>query len=286
MTVRIWFNPGLKRTPENAKQYSAKIDTSFPVEGDCWKSARILNDFDYTPIRFEGGRRIGSGFVSSSLLAFDYDHIFEEGALTDRDPAEVKEKVEEAMGLKGENLLYMAVPSHRLNGMHIFLPLDAEARDAGLYKDLYRYVVSTHPLLDQQVKDLGRFFYASALPFEIFKRYTVFSRGSLCPLAVLKKQMETRKAKQVLKAQKALRRRRRAWEEEGCLHEVKPFDWGRWEWGEGTRNVSLYKSACSILAIRYPNAEEEWRAKAGTTGLSEREIEGIWKSAQRFIGLE
>lgn len=284
MTVRICFNPGLRRTAENAKQYNAKIDTSFPVEGDCWKAAGILNDFDYTPIRFEGGRRIGSGFISSSLLTFDYDHIFEAGRLSDRDPAEVKEKVEGAMGLKGENLLYMAVPSHRLNGMHIFLPLDAEVREAGLYKDLYRFVVSTHPLLDQQVKDLGRFFYASALPFETFKRYTIFNRGRLCPLAVLKKQMEIRKAEQVLRAQKERRRRRKAWEEEGCLHELKPFDWSRWEWGEGTRNVSLYKSACSILAIRYLNAEEEWRAKAESTGLSEREIDGIWRSAVRFVG--
>lgn len=285
MTMRIWFNPGLRRTPENAKQYNAKIDTSFPVEGDCWKAARILNDFDYTPIRFEGGRRIGSGFVSSSLLAFDYDHIFEEGTLSDRDPAEAKEKVEKAMGLKGENLCYMAVPSHRLNGMHIFLPLDCEVRAAGLYKDLYRFVVATHPLLDQQVKDLGRFFYASALPFETFKRYAIFNRGRLCPLAILKKQMEISKEKQVLRAQKERLRRRKAREGEGCLHELKLFDWRRWEWGEGTRNVSLYKSACSILARRYPNAEEEWRAKAETTGLSDREIEGIWRSAVRFIGL-
>ena len=73
---------------------------------------------------------------------------------------------------------------------------------------------------------------------------------------------------------------------EGSLREVKPFDWDRWEWGEGTRNVSLYKSACSILARRYPNAEEEWHAKAASTGLSDREIEGIWKSAKRFTGIE
>ena len=285
MAVEVWYNAGLRRTPANAKQYDAKIDTSFPQRGGCWKKASLLNDFDYTPIRFYGGRRVGSGFLSSSLLVFDYDHIFEEGLLADRDPAEVKEKVESAMGLKGENICYMAVPSHSLNGMHVFLPLDCEIRDPSLYKSLYRYVVSTHPLLDQQVKDLGRFFYASALPPETFRRYSFFRRGDLCPVNLLTAQMKAEEAKRILKAKREARRRAMDEMRAGSLREVKPIDWGRWQWGEGTRNVSLYKSACSLLSRRYPNAEEEWRAKAGTTGLSDREIEGIWRSAVRFVGL-
>ena len=286
MAVEVWFNPGLRRTPANAKRYDAQIDVMFPERGNCWKRAGLLNDFDYTPIRFEGGRRIGSGFLSSSVLAFDYDHVFEEGLLTDRDPAEVQSKVESAMGLKGENLCYMAVPSHRLNGMHIFLPLDTAVRDPSLYKNLYRYVVSTHPLLDQQVKDLGRFFYGSALDPETFKKYALFRRGALCPVNVLASQMREEEAKRLLRAKREARRRAMECQNEGSLHEVRPFDWDRWEWGEGTRNVSLYKSACSILARRYPNAEEEWHAKAASTGLSDREIEGIWKSAKRFTGVE
>lgn len=284
--ITLYFNTDLLRTPANAKQYDARIDTYFPSAGDAWKSARMLNDFDYTPIRFQNSRRIGSGFLSSSVLAFDYDHIFEEGLITDRDPEELREKVESAMGLSGENVCYMAVPSHRLNGMHIFLPTDRAISDPSLYKSLYRYVVSTHPLLDQQVKDLGRFFYASAVPIDIFKKYSLFRHGSLCPVSVLAAQWRIEEAKRVIRAKKEAMRKAKRWRKEGSVHELRPFDWDRWEWGEGTRNVSLYKSACSILAIHYPKAENEWRAKAASTGLSDREIEGIWKSATRFVGGE
>lgn len=284
--ITLYFNPGLLRTPANAKQYDPHIDTYFPAMGDAWKSARMLNDFDYTPIRFQGGRRIGSGFLSSSVLAFDYDHIFEEGLISDKEPGKVRRKVESAMGLEGEDVCYLAIPSHRMNGMHIFLPMDKDVSDPALYKSLYRYVVSTHPLLDQQVKDLGRFFYASALPFEIFKKYSIFRRGEMCSVEILTAQWKVEEAKQILRAKREATRKAKKWREEGSVHEPRPFDWDRWEWGEGTRNVSLYKSACSILAIHYPNAEEEWRAKAATTGLSDREIEGIWKSAKRFTGGE
>ena len=284
--MALYFNTSLLRTGENAKKYDAKVDTYFPSLADPWKHARLLNDFDYTAIKFRSGRRLGSGFIASSVLTFDYDHIFSEGLITDRDPAAVKDKVEKAMGLKGENLCYLAIPSHRLNGMHILLPLDRDITDPSLYKSLYRYVVSTHPLLDQQVKDIGRFFYGSALDPAIFKKYSVFNRGRVCPVQILEAQWRVEEAKRILRERKAWERRRRERREEGWIHGPKPFDWGRWEWGEGTRNVSLYKSACSILAIHYPNAEEEWRAKATSTGLSDREIEGIWKSAMRFTGGE
>ena len=277
--MALYFNTTLLRTGENAKKYDAKVDTYFPSLADPWKHARLLNDFDYTAINFKDGRRIGSGFISSSVLTFDYDHIFPEGLITDRDPAEVKDKVEKAMGLSGEDLCYMAIPSHRLNGMHILLPLDKDVADPSLYKALYRYVVFTHPLLDQQVKDIGRFFYGSTLDPAVFKKYAVFKRGPLCPVAVLARQQKIAEEREIMRKKREWQKRRREWGER-----PRVFDWDRWEWGEGNRNVSLYKSACSLLAIHYPNAEEEWRAKAETTGLEEREIEGIWRSAVRFAG--
>ncbi|MBQ1424672.1 MAG: hypothetical protein IIY98_00870 [Aeriscardovia sp.] len=207
--MALYFNTSLLRTGENAKKYDAKVDTYFPSLGDPWKHARLLNDFDYTAIKFQSGRRIGSGFISSSVLTFDYDHIFSEGLITDRDPAAVKDKVEKAMGLKGENLCYLAIPSHRLNGMHILLPLDRDITDPSLYKALYRYVVSTHPLLDQQVKDIGRFFYGSALDPAIFKKYSVFNRGRVCPVQILEAQWRVEEAKRILRERKAWERRRR-----------------------------------------------------------------------------
>ena len=179
MAVVLYFSPGLERSGENAKQYDAYADTHFPQPADAWTHASLLNRFDYTPIRFAGGKRIGSGYQSSQVLVFDMDHIFPEGGIADRDPAECREKVEEALGLDREKgVKYMAVPSHSLNGYHVFLPLSCPVASAQAYKLAFSYLVSTHARLDQQVKDVGRFFYASALPPRIFAKYALFRPGS------------------------------------------------------------------------------------------------------------
>ena len=279
MPIPLYFSPQLERTPANAKKYDAYADTHFPQPADAWKHASLLNRFDYTPIAFAGGKRIGSGFAFSQVLAFDLDHIYPEGDITSRPPKEVADLAKKALSLP-PSVSFMAVPSHRLNGLHIFLPLDRPIRDPACYKRLFSYLVSTHPLLDQQVKDLGRFFYATAVDPAVFARYSVFQKGEPCSVDIVMWQ-----AGQAERKRREAAKRRRKHSEEGGRQE-REFDWTRWEFGEGSRNSSLYKSACSLLAGHWYRSEEEaegaWRAKAEETGLAEREIDGIWKSARRF----
>ena len=282
MSFKIYCNETLLRTPQNAKQYSAKVDTYFPTAIDAWKQASALNRYDYTPICFKGGKRDGAGFQSASVLAFDFDHIFET-SLLDHSPEEVKAKVEEALSLTGSDLAYLAVPSHRLNGMHIFLPLDCEIKESGAYGSIFRYIVSTHHLLDQQVKDTGRFFYATAIAEDIFKTYAVFRRGYPLKAGLLWAQLQAEKRRAEKRRLRQLKSRIRR--DGGCFNKCS-VDWSRWDFSEGHRNDSLHKAACSILGRHMPNAYKTWKEQADNTGLSEKELATIWGSAVKFIGWE
>ncbi len=282
MSFKIYCNTALLRTPQNAKKYSAAVDTYFPTAMDAWKQAGNLNRYDYTPICFKGGKRDGAGFESSSVLAFDFDHIFDT-SLLDHSPEEAKAKVEDALSLTGSNLAYLAVPSHRLNGMHIFLPLDCEIKDSGTYGSIFRYIVSTHPLLDQQVKDTGRFFYATAVDDDVFKTYTVFRRSAPLKAGLLWAQLQAEKRRAEKRRRRQLRQKRRR--DNDCF-KTCTVDWDRWDFSEGHRNDSLHKAACSILGRHMPNAYKMWKEQADSVGLSEKELAAIWGSAVKFIGWE
>lgn len=283
MTLTLWINTTLKRGPENAKVYNSKVDTLFPTPLAVWKHIGALNYYDYTPIRFKEGKREGTGFLSSGCFSFDYDHIFPT-SLLDHDPQEARGKIEQALSLQGSDLAYLAVPSHRLNGMHIILPLARDITDSGAYGALFRYIVSTHPALDQQVKDTGRFFFASALPDDVFRRYTLFRKGEALSVSILTAQAEQKGREEAKKRARALRAKKANFD--GCFKFREPFDWSRWDFTEGHRNSSLYRAACSLLGQKRANARQEWESVAEGVGLDDKEIAGIWASAVRFTGWE
>lgn len=136
--------------------------TVFPSIRECCEEKDFLlaTMYDYTNIRFEGGKRGGENFVGANCLVGDMDNTHSEDSNEWVDPSDIGER------LHGVPVFYQFSRNHQKikDGksprpkFHFCIPI-TYTTNPNEYNRLWRLLKAIIPELDPKTKDLGRFFF-------------------------------------------------------------------------------------------------------------------------------
>jgi len=127
-----------------------------------FKSLKELSEFtlrnDWSPFTFKDGYRHGISWASCDVMALDIDNDTDQTCT-----------IEQAKELFREyDYVILASKSHQIekNGkivdrFRVIIPLSATVRDQEIYKNTWYYLSNRFPFIDQQCKDMARYYYKS-----------------------------------------------------------------------------------------------------------------------------